>query len=138
MKTLLHGTLCSLACLMLGAANDTPCFIWHLLDAAPAPASMPTTHQGQLELPNKGKRVPWIVDLPPDDRPSTLALCLAHGAGGDASSGNLPALAAACAAAGVPCLRFTARGGSLQHRINVTKVMQGVWTSCSDWPPPND
>ncbi|PRW57086.1 Testis-expressed sequence 30 [Chlorella sorokiniana] len=81
---------------------------------------MPTQQQGVLELPGF-KPVPWIVDRP--DGPShKLAVLLAHGAGGDASSGNLPTIAAAVAEV-APCLRFTARGGSLQHRINVTKAL---------------
>lgn len=108
-----------------------------LLDACKPAKSMPTTHRGSLELGPKGKLVPWIVDLPTgDDDSSTLAVCLAHGAGGDASSGNLAALAAACAASGVPCLRFTARGGSLQHRIDVAKVGRGIQAKCADWLPP--
>ena len=72
-----------------------------------------------LQLPNKTKDVHWIVDGPQ----GSVAVLLAHGAGGDAASGNLPALTGALAAAGFPVLRFTCRGGNLEHRVAVTKVV---------------
>lgn len=92
---------------------------------------MPATFEGRVEvaLPSgKMKTVPFIIDGPGarqgDDAVAepSMAVCLLHGAGGDASSGHLPALAAACAAARLPCLSFTSRGGNLEHRIEVCKV----------------
>lgn len=85
---------------------------------------MPAQHEGVLDVPGFKAPLPWIVDLPDVNSNSnhSLAVLLAHGAGGDASSGNLPAVAAAVAEGDTPCLRFTARGGSLQHCINAAKV----------------
>ncbi len=86
---------------------------------------MPTRQEGVLQPPaGVNKPIPWILDLPDasSDVEQPVAVLLAHGAGGDASSGYLPAVAFACAASGLPCLRFTVRGSSLQHRIKVAKV----------------
>lgn len=82
-------------------------------------------------LGKRQKVAPYTLNLPQSGASTVTksvarphaAVCLLHGAGGDHSSGNLPALAAACAGAGVPCLRFTCRGGSLQHRIAVCEAV---------------
>lgn len=83
-------------------------------------------HSGSLDvlLPSgKRKEVPWLVDAAPAHPGGPqLAVCLMHGASGGASSGHLPALAAAVVSAGLPCLRFTCRGGSVEHRAEVCKV----------------
>lgn len=84
-------------------------------------AAMPTLREGVLDLQGF-KPIPWLLNLPDLGNNHELGVLLAHGAGGDASSGNLPAFAGACTEAGAPCLRFTARGGSLPHRIKVAKV----------------
>lgn len=84
-------------------------------------------HSGSLDvlLPSgKRKEVPWLVDAAPAHPGGPqLAVCLMHGASGGASSGHLPALAAAVVSAGLPCLRFTCRGGSVEHRAEVCKAV---------------
>ncbi len=88
------------------------------------------THTGTAALRVKGrqKEVAFSIDFP-DHSPSSsqTGILLAHGAGGDMSSGTLPAFAAALSAVG-PCLRFTARG-PLAHRVAVAKALL-------DAPPP--
>ncbi len=88
-------------------------------------------HSGSLDvlLPSgKSKQVPWLVDaVPASPGGPRLAVCLMHGASGGASSGHLPALAAAVVSAGWPCLRFTCKGGSVEHRAEVCKV-RGVFS----------
>ncbi|KAL4451920.1 hypothetical protein ABPG75_007582 [Micractinium tetrahymenae] len=84
-------------------------------------------HSGSLDvvLPSgKRKQVPWLVDAPPaPPGGAQLAVCLMHGASGGSDSGHLPALAAAVVSAGLPCLRFTCRGGSVEHRAEVCKAV---------------
>jgi predicted alpha/beta-hydrolase family hydrolase len=79
----------------------------------------------ELLLGKKAKPTPYTLNLPQSTTavPQSTAVCLLHGAGGDHRSGHLPAIAAACAGAGVPCLRFTCRGGNLQHRIAVCEAV---------------
>lgn len=88
-------------------------------------ATPSVTSTGSLEvlLPSGAtKAIPWLLDAPIEGDGNGTALLLLHGASGGADSGNLPALAAAAAAAGSPCLRITARSSSLDHRVAVTKV----------------
>lgn len=97
---------------------------------APGPLNM-ASGELEVQLGKKVKLVPYIVDAPEHQTGCTLAVCLLHGASGTHSTGRLPALAEACVAAGLPCLRFTCRGGQLQHRIDVCKVSRGTaaWRS---------
>jgi uncharacterized protein len=79
----------------------------------------------KVTVKNRQKEIPIETnlsqksDLKPDVEVGVL---LTHGAGGDCSSGNLPAYAQIFANAGFPCLRFTCRG-PLAHRVAVAKEL---------------
>ena len=78
----------------------------------------------------KQKTVPVALHLPaaadedgPDAAQHAFAVLLCPSAGGDMAHGSLPALAAALAAAGVPALRFTCKGGDFDYRCAVTAAL---------------
>jgi hypothetical protein len=85
---------------------------------------MSTETEGHLEvqLAKTKKDVPYTVTRLTRQQAGQLAVCLMHGASGGKDSGHLPSTAEACVMAGFPCLRFTCRGGNLQHRIAVCKA----------------
>lgn len=61
--------------------------------------------------------LPATVFCPADDASSSsVGVILAHGAGGDHESGNMPAYARAFAAAGIPCICFTCKPPNLATR----------------------
>jgi uncharacterized protein len=72
------------------------------------------------------KPVPITINLPRETAQSTdqhVGVLLAHGAGGDMHSGNLPTLAKAFAESACPVLRFTAKGSSVPNRARVASAL---------------
>ena len=80
---------------------------------------MPTELQVQFE---KGKTLSCAVSSP-SGTSGAIGIILAHGAGGDMDSGNLPQFAEAFAGAGFPCLRFTCKPTQLAYRVRACQVM---------------
>lgn len=76
----------------------------------------------ELELPRGAARVPCLVTVSPGAQPRVGAV-LMHGAGGNLHSGHLPRFAAALAAAGAVCVRFTARAPNLAYRARVCEAL---------------
>ena len=70
----------------------------------------------------KGKSLPCVVSRPTGTaRP--VGVVLAHGAGGDLTSGNLPRIAQRLASAGYFCIRFTCKPTRLPYRVKACQVL---------------
>ena len=75
-----------------------------------------------LQIPfEKGKTLSCTVTSP-DVKRGSVGIILAHGAGGDMHSGNLPQFAEAFADAGFVCLRFTCTPTRLAYRVRACQV----------------
>lgn len=74
------------------------------------------------EIPfGKGKSLPCVLSRPTGTaRP--VGVVLAHGAGGDLTSGNLPRIAQRLASAGYFCIRFTCKPTRLPYRVKACQV----------------
>lgn len=70
----------------------------------------------------KGKTLSCAVNSPAG-KDSAIGIILAHGAGGDMHSGNLPQFAEAFAGAGFVCVRFTCKPTQLAYRIRACQVI---------------
>ncbi|KAL3139103.1 hypothetical protein ABBQ32_005896 [Trebouxia sp. C0010 RCD-2024] len=83
-----------------------------------------------LQIPfEKGKTVSCAVNSPAG-KSSNIGIILAHGAGGDMHSGNLPKFAEAFAGAGFVCLRFTCKPTQLAYRVRACQaVIDGAASS---------
>ncbi|GBF89838.1 hypothetical protein Rsub_02542 [Raphidocelis subcapitata] len=86
-----------------------------------SPSAAPGFVEGSLAV--DGTSIPFRLELPAGAGPSQLALILTHGSKGDLSGGELPTYAAAAAAAGVPCLRFTCSSQSVAVRARVMQTL---------------
>ncbi|XP_078727821.1 testis-expressed protein 30 [Lampetra fluviatilis] len=73
----------------------------------------------------KARVLEALLSVPPawDRRPALALAATTHGAGGDAALPQLCALAQSLLAAGVPCLRFTCRGGTLAYRVRAYRAV---------------
>jgi predicted alpha/beta-hydrolase family hydrolase len=73
-----------------------------------------------FELPNDSQKRTAIINQGALDVP--YGLILAHGAGGNSRSGNLPQIAEAFAKAGFWCLRFDYAPPNLKGRVKCCEV----------------
>ena len=77
----------------------------------------------ELQVPfGKGKTLLCVINSPAGSK-SEIGIILAHGAGGDMHSGNLPQFAEAFADAGFACLRFTCKPTQLAYRVRACQVI---------------
>ncbi|XP_075927130.1 testis-expressed protein 30 [Petromyzon marinus] len=82
------------------------------------------SHVREVQIPFESRVLNALLSVPPAwDRRPPLALAVTHGAGGDASLPQLRALAQSLLSAGVPCLRFTCRGGPLAYRVRAYRAV---------------
>ena len=77
----------------------------------------------------KDKTVAAIASFPTDTVP-TVGVILAHGAGGDANSGNLPEIAETLAQNGYCCIRYTCKPVRLPYRVKACQVLNSAECKC--------